>query len=223
MDTIWSNIKQDSRYQQEEVQDWASHLEHLQPILVEFDTNRPLVKSSPIWFFWEAFKPLIKVQIELCSREYNSWDKLVKKTVAVEAKANLQLSYYSRDIDKHCSRGNHPSHTILSKPQGNYDESSNKTQALQARKRLTQPPSSFLLADSSEPSEKKAQKEKKKKYCQEHKKNSGTLATGVNTDDITSGRAPKDMSLLNCFNCNRTGHYVKNCPKPKRDLSKMSK
>ena len=37
MDTIWSRVKRDSQYQQEEVQDWALHLEHLQSILNEFD------------------------------------------------------------------------------------------------------------------------------------------------------------------------------------------
>ena len=48
------------------------------------------------------------------SQEYNSWDKLVEKTVAAKAKANLQPSYYSRDMDNHCPKGNRPSHTILS-------------------------------------------------------------------------------------------------------------
>ena len=60
MDTIWSNIKQDSQYQLKEVQDWASHLEHLHSILVKFDTNKALVKSSLIQFLQEGIKPLIR-------------------------------------------------------------------------------------------------------------------------------------------------------------------
>ena len=48
MDIIWNNIKRDSQYQLEEVQDWASHLEHLQSILVEFDADGALVKSNLI-------------------------------------------------------------------------------------------------------------------------------------------------------------------------------
>ena len=37
VDIIWSKVKQDSQYQQEEVQDWASHYEQLQPILIPTD------------------------------------------------------------------------------------------------------------------------------------------------------------------------------------------
>ena len=91
-------------------------------------------------------------------------------------------------------RGNHPSHTILSKLKENHDESFNKTQVPQAQKRLTQPPSSSSLVDSNEPFEKKTWKEKKKKYRQEYKKDSSTLAIDVTTNNITFSRAPKDMS-----------------------------
>ena len=66
--------------------------------------------------------------MELRNQKYNNWDKLVEKTVATEVKTNLQPSYYSRDMDNRCPRGNRPSYTILSKLQGNRDKSSNKTQ-----------------------------------------------------------------------------------------------
>ena len=62
------------------------------------------------------------------SQEYDDWDELVEKTVDVEAKANLQLSYYSCNIDNRCHKGNRPSHTILSKSQSNCDDLSEKTQ-----------------------------------------------------------------------------------------------
>ena len=112
---------------------------------------------------------------------------------------------------------------ILSKPQENYDESSDKILAPLAQKKSTQPPSSSLLADNSKPSKKKAWKKNKKKYCQEHKKDPDNLATGVNTDDVISSRAPKDKSLVTYFNCDRTGHYTRNCPKLKCDSSKTLK
>ena len=60
VDTIWSRVKRDSQYQQEEVQDWASHLEHLQSIFQAFDINGALEESDLIWFFWEGLKPLVK-------------------------------------------------------------------------------------------------------------------------------------------------------------------
>ena len=127
VDIIWSNIKRDSQYQLEEVQDWAFHLEHLQSILVEFDANGALVKSSLIRFFREGLKPLIRAQMEPRSQEYDNWDELVEKTVAAKAKANLQPSYYIRDIDNRCPKGNRPSHAILSKHQSGRDEHPDKT------------------------------------------------------------------------------------------------
>ena len=225
VDTIWSNIKRDSQYQLEEVQDWASHLEHLQSILVEFDADGALVKSNLIRFFREGLKPSIRAQMEPRSQEYDSWDELVEKTVAAEAKANLQPSYYSRDMDNRCSKNNRPSHTNLSKHQPSRDNhpEKEKPQNPQVQKKSTQPPSSGSpRPDSNETSEKKARREKKKKYRREHNRDSGTPATGVNADDVTSGGAPKDMSSITCFNCDRTGHYARSCPK-KRDSSKAPK
>lgn len=37
VDSFWQKIKRDSQYQQEDVQDWAAHLEYLQAVLKEFD------------------------------------------------------------------------------------------------------------------------------------------------------------------------------------------
>ena len=156
------------------------------------------------------------------SQKYDSWDELVEKTVVAKAKANLQPSYYSRDTGNHYPKGNRSSHTILSKSQSNHDDHLEKTQTPQ--KKPTQPrSSSFLRPDSSETSKKKVWKEKKKKYCCEHNRDSGTSVTDVNADDVTSGGASKNISSITRFNCDRTGHYGRNCPKPKRDSSKVPK
>ena len=71
------------------------------------------------------------------SQEYNSWDKLVKKTITAKAKANLQPSYYSCDMDNRCPKSNHPSHTISSKSQSNRDDHLKKPQTPQIQKMLT--------------------------------------------------------------------------------------
>ncbi len=42
---VWSKLRGDAQYQSEQVQDWAAHVEHLQSILLEFDTNN---------VFWES-------------------------------------------------------------------------------------------------------------------------------------------------------------------------
>lgn len=89
MDTICSRVKRDSQFQQEGVQDWASHLEHLQPILIEFDADGAPEESDLIRFFREGLKPLVKAQMEQRGRELDSWEEIVEKAIDAEAKASL--------------------------------------------------------------------------------------------------------------------------------------
>lgn len=155
------------------------------------------------------------------SQEYDSQDNLVKKTVAIEAKTSLQSSYYNCDMDKYCPKSNYRSYTTLSKPQLGQkfcDKSLNKIQTHQAQNKLTL--SNFLRPDSGKTFGKKVQKEKKKKYCQDHKNDSKTPATNVNADNIVSGRAPKNLSHITCFNCNKKGYYVNKYPEHKKDRGK---
>ena len=63
MDNIWSKIKRDSQYQQEEVQDWATYLEHVQSILMEFDAKYAPSKDLLVWYFYEGLRPSIKLWI----------------------------------------------------------------------------------------------------------------------------------------------------------------
>lgn len=69
MDNIWNKVKRDSQYTQEEVQDWASHLEHLQSILSEFDAGAALNESHLMRFFGDGLRPLIKVWMDQRGRE----------------------------------------------------------------------------------------------------------------------------------------------------------
>lgn len=199
-------------------------MEKFQSILVEFDANRTLVKSNLIQFFRKDLKLLIRAQIELLSQKYNSWDTLVKKIVAAKAKTSLQLSYYKRNIDDHYSKDNCPNYTVLLKSPANCDNYLEKTQTPPAQKNLTQSPSSGSLRPNNNGSfEKKARKEKKEKYCQEYKKDLNISITDVNINDVTSSRVLKDMSLITCFNYNKTGHYVRSYPKPICNSFKTSK
>ena len=51
INNIWSKFRRDSQYQLEEVRDWASHLQHLQSILAEFDTVGAPNESTMICYF----------------------------------------------------------------------------------------------------------------------------------------------------------------------------
>lgn len=111
VDSIWSKFRRDSQYQVEEVQDWAFHLEHLQSILLEFDTNGAPEESDLIRFFREGLKPSIKAQMEQRGCELDSWEELVEKAVDAEATASLQPASFIREMDQRCQQGNRPAHT----------------------------------------------------------------------------------------------------------------
>lgn len=105
--------------------------------MVKFDEKRALVEASLIRFFRKDFRPSIRAQMEPRSEEYDSWDDLVEKTIAAEAKASLQPFYYSCNIDNRCPKGNRPSHMTLLKPklgQKSYGKSLEKAQTHQAQK-----------------------------------------------------------------------------------------
>lgn len=97
---IWSKVKRDPQYQLEEVQDWASYLEHFQFILPEFNANGVLAESFMIQFFWEKLKLLVRAQIKQRDWESDSWKDLVKKTVNTKAKAGLLPISLIRDMDQ---------------------------------------------------------------------------------------------------------------------------
>ena len=64
VDSIWKKLKRDSQYQLEEVYDWASHLEHLQSILMEFDPAAAPTESTMVRYFEEGLKPSIKAEMD---------------------------------------------------------------------------------------------------------------------------------------------------------------
>ena len=51
IDSIWKKVKRDSQYQDKSVQDWATHLEYLQSILIELDSEYAPEKDTMIWYF----------------------------------------------------------------------------------------------------------------------------------------------------------------------------
>ena len=107
IDSIWSKFRRDSQYQLEKAQDWASHLQHLQSILSEFD--RTLDKLTMICYFRESLKSSIKVEMEQQDREPMEFEEMVQRAVNAEAKAGLRSSTMVRDSDARCTRGYHPS------------------------------------------------------------------------------------------------------------------
>ena len=105
VDSIWRKLKRDSQYQLEEVYDWASHLEHLQSILMEFDPAAAPMESTMVRYFEEGLKPSIKTKMDQDATHLDNYEELVAKAVRAEAKAGLRPSSYMRETDIQVLRG----------------------------------------------------------------------------------------------------------------------
>ena len=142
IDNIWSKFRRDSQYQLKEARDWASHLQHLQSILVKFDIIGAPNKSTMICYFWEGFKSSIKVEMEQQDRVSTSFKEMMQKMVNAKAKARLRSSIMVRDADSHCPKDHCPSQNTSTKVQ---------TQGLTAKKSK---PKKSRLKDSKPANEK---------------------------------------------------------------------
>ncbi len=109
MDSYWTKIRRDSEYQQEEVLDWAVHLEHLQAVLKEFDPTGAPNETTLIHYFRKGLRPSIQAQLDYQRRDLDGWEEVMEKAGDVEAKANLQSPFYVRDINARCPKGYCPS------------------------------------------------------------------------------------------------------------------
>ncbi len=69
MDSYWTKIRRDSQYQQEDVLDWAAHLEHLQAVLKEIDPSHAPNETTLIRYFREGFRPSIQAQLDHRGRD----------------------------------------------------------------------------------------------------------------------------------------------------------
>ena len=172
-----------------------------------------------IRYFREGLRPSVRVEMEQRGRELNSFEELVEKAVDAEAKAALRPRSYARETDQHCLRGSRSSAAKAS-TQG---QPMKDPRVEEPKKPQESKASAPQRSDSTETSE-QARKEKKKKdrrYCG-RKPQDSTPATGVNSTNTSGGHSSgsgrsqpqKDLSQINCYNCNKKGHYATKCPEP---------
>ncbi len=85
---VWSKLRGDAQHQSEEVQDWAAHLEYLQSILLEFDTNNALREGQLGRTFYDGLRPSINLWIADISEDM-PWDDLIRAANKAEARAKI--------------------------------------------------------------------------------------------------------------------------------------
>ena len=216
IDSIGSKFRRDSQYQLEKARDWASHLQHLQSILSEFDPIRTPNKLTMICYFREGLKPFIKVEMEQQDQESMDFEEMVQRAVNAEAKAGLRSSTMVRESDARCPRGHRPSHNTSSKVQT--QGSSHKDSPRSEERKPKDPKPAPSHDDAAEPAKKEDRKDKKKKLQNRRREqNEQTPATGDNTKAPKKKKKRRDSSEVTCFNCNKKGHYANNCTKPPKN------
>lgn len=88
-----------------EVQDWAAHLEHLQPILLEFDADCAPGEGQLGRTFYDGLRPSIKLWIDEVGRQRMPSDDLVSAANRAEAKARIHSNHH---LDQRCPKGKRP-------------------------------------------------------------------------------------------------------------------
>ena len=214
INNLWSKLKRDSQYQSESVLDWASHLEHLQSILLEFDADGVPGEPTIIRYFREGLKPSIRAEMEQRGRELDSFEDTVQKAVDAEAKAALRPRSAACETDQHCPRGTRPANSTAAKSPG----SPMKDLRVEEPKARTQEATPPHRSESTESSE-KARKEKKKKWLKERKEKKAKDTTPASGSNATNagGKKKKDLSQITCYNCNKSGHYASSCPESSKN------
>ena len=158
--------------------------------------------------FREGLRPSIRAQLDARGRDLDSWEEAVKKAVNAEAKAMLQSSASTRDMDLRCPRGNRPA-----KKEDRDSIGKNKS---------TDSPSADTSSGKQSTSTQQTSSNTKKD--QDHQRgprhrgrrggqgrNTDSPTTGVNIVPAKEGKN-RDMSKVECFHCHRKGHYSKKCP-----------
>ncbi len=202
-----TKIRRDSQYQQEEVLDWAAHLEHLQAVLKEFDPSGAPNEITLIRYFREGLRLSIQAQLDHRGRDLDGWEEVVKKADDVEAKANLQPPFYVRDINPRCPKG----HRLSSRKdkEDTYRELQNE-----AFKDKDKAKSHSSSTSANQP---QTQASKKDNRGRQGGHGGGHPATGVNATEVAKkDKTSKDLSHIECYTCHQKGHYTTKCSgKPK--------
>ncbi len=126
----------------------------------------------------------------------------MEKAGDAEAKANLQPSFYVRDIDARCPKGYRPSsknkEDTYREPQSKASKNKDKAKS----------------HNSTSANQPQTQAPKKDKRSRRGGHEGGHPAIGVNATEVAKkDKAPKDLSYIECYTCYQKGHYTTNCPK----------
>ena len=171
-----------------------------------------------ICYFREDLKLSIKVEMEQQDRESIDFEEIVQKAVNAKAKAGLSSSTIVRKSDARCPRGHRPSHITSSKmyTQGT---TAKKPRTKESRPKEAKSTDAPPRSESAEPG-KTSRTDKRREYLEKKKKKrdrkNNTPATGDNANAVEVGEKKK-RGDDRCYNCQKKGHFSRNCPEPPKN------
>ncbi len=122
---------------------------------------------------------------------------MVEKVGDIKAKANLQPTFYVKEIDSRCPKGHRP--LAKNNKKDNYRESRNEVS--NKDKDNAKSHNSF---SANQPQTQTPKKDKRGRQG-DH------LAAGVNATGVAKkdkNKAPKDLNYVKCYSCKQKGQYA---------------
>ena len=141
---------------------------------------------------------------------------MVQKAVNVEAKTGLKSSIMVRDADSRCPRDHRPSQNPSTKVQ-------TQGSIIKESKPEESTPKDLKSADGKTPAPsrtnepgKTSYQDKKKEYLKKKRDRKNSIpATRDNA--IEGEKKRNDQSDEKCYNCQKKGHFARNCPEPSKN------
>ena len=140
----------------------------------------------------------------------------MQRAVNAEAKAGLRSSIMVRDVDSRCPRGHRPSQNTSTKvqTQGSTVKESKPEESIS--KELKPADGKTPAPPRTDESEKTSRQDKKKEYFK--KKRNRKNSNPATADNAIEGEKKRnDRGDGKCYNCQKKGHFARNCPEPPKN------
>ena len=208
VDAYWEKIKRDSQYQLEEVFDWTAYLKYLLVVFWEFDPAATPSEEIMIRYFREGLRPSVRAQLDTWGRDLDFWEEPVEKAVNAEAKAMLQSSFSTCEMDSRCPQEYKP----VKKEEK--DSGKNKSTDSTPADMSSGKQSSSIQQTSSANPKKDQNHQQGRRRCERQKQGRGrnSPATGANANANAAKKEEKNISQVKCFTYHQKRHYSNKYP-----------